>query len=338
MKFELDIIIPAYKDAEGLRRTLNSAYQQDQSDWISITVVDDCSPESYAEVEKDFPTVQFYHLKENHGPGYARQYGMEHTSKPYFLFLDCGDIMLSHNAVIDIKNEIEKHPTYYIFLFTWIFEKSKGISTKHCRSTQGYVYKREFFKLFNVKFGTTPECSYAHEDVGFNRTCINIIKNLEWETHKRYQMYSPIVIQQKIFNESSITNACKYRLHKMIPGMAHNMALSLQELAENGVDLDILLDELCAIMLSLYKHFLRCRAEDITTVDKHWKVIRWFYLNTYKQYEEWPITNERLELQMPRNLKRFARYSTHANFRRFLHELNLYEECPDSYKQTFDII
>jgi len=33
--------------------------------------------------------------KENKGPGYARQYGLNHTQKSYIMFIDTGDIFTS---------------------------------------------------------------------------------------------------------------------------------------------------------------------------------------------------------------------------------------------------
>ena len=175
----LDIIIPAYKDVEGLRTTLQSVYYPQYKDWITITVIDDCSPIKYNEVEKEYQNVTFYHLKENGGPGNARQYGIEHTKEPYIIFVDCGDIILSKYSFLEIKDMIESHPDYYLFFWTWINEKTNQLSTIPMRSTQGWVYRRDFIESYNIKFCIGKDGGYAHEDVGFNRTCVAIIDHLE---------------------------------------------------------------------------------------------------------------------------------------------------------------
>lgn len=52
----LDIIIPAYNDIEGLRRTLKSVTFPELN-WIHITVIDDCSTEDYTPIKAEFPNV-----------------------------------------------------------------------------------------------------------------------------------------------------------------------------------------------------------------------------------------------------------------------------------------
>ena len=79
----LDIIIPSYKDIEGLRRTLKSVYHPQYDEWVTITVIDDCSNTDYSEIMADYPMINFYILPENNGPGYVRQYGIEHKKEPY---------------------------------------------------------------------------------------------------------------------------------------------------------------------------------------------------------------------------------------------------------------
>ena len=330
----LDIIIPAYKDMEGLYRTLNSVHYPQYKDWVTITVIDDCSHIDYSKVMLDYPDVHFHILKENRGPGHARQYGIDHTKEPYFIFIDCGDILLSKYSLLEIKDELELHPDYYIFFWTWITEKHNNLSSIHHRSTQGWVYKREFFNLFKVKFCDSKIGGYAHEDVGFNRTCVCILTYLERRDGKQYSQFSSVPIYRKIFNEDSITNTGKYKLNKMIPGLAENAALSIKELEENNIDLDILLTELNAMMFSLYRNFLRCIKEDPYTAFEHWHTIRNFYINIYKKYESLPQNATYRDIKMRANLNLMLKYTNKPNIKKFLQELNDNVNCPENYYLT----
>ena len=327
----LDIIIPAYKDPEGLLNTLQSVYYPEFQNWIHITVIDDASPISYSEIEKQYPQVTFYHLPENRGPGYARQYGIDHTTNPYIMFVDCGDIIAKQSSLIEIKNKIELYPQCYLFLFSWYSEKTGKTSSMNCRSTQGWLYKRSLFRLYNIKFCTSKEGGYAHEDVGFNRTCVAIVRAMSRRDNAQYSMFFPIVVYRKINNLESITNTGNYRLNKEIPGLAANATLSIQELEQNKIDINILLEELNAMMCSLYKNFLRCSTVDKSSLIKHWKTIRKYYFNVYKKYEMRKDNNIYLIRAFTRAKNILHKFSDNPNIKDFIKDLNQYEECPIKY-------
>ena len=97
--YNLDIVIPYYNDFEGLRHTLNSIYFNDLLSNITITVVDDCSKISADPLLEDYPLVNIIKLKENHGPGNARQVGIDSTQSPYIMFIDAGDVIFSRMNV-----------------------------------------------------------------------------------------------------------------------------------------------------------------------------------------------------------------------------------------------
>jgi len=105
--FNLDIIIPHYNNASGLRATLESIIP----DMITVTVVDDCSTEQeeYEKVKKDFPWVNFLSLEKNSGPGAARQYAIEHTNNSYLTFIDAGDYVASKEILKQVVENINKY-------------------------------------------------------------------------------------------------------------------------------------------------------------------------------------------------------------------------------------
>jgi len=203
---------------------------------------------------------------------------------------------------MEIKDTVEEHLDFYIFFFTWISESKGTISSIRHRSTQGWVYKREFFQLFDVRFCDEPIGGYAHEDVGFNRTCVAILTYLERRDKKQYSLFSQVPIYKKLYNDDSITNTGQYRLNKMIPGLEANAELIIEQLSKNNIDLDILLNELNFLMFSLYRNFLRCIQEDPSVAFEHWNTVRKFYFNTYKKYEGLPENIIYRDIKMKRNL------------------------------------
>lgn len=326
----LDIIIPAYKDPEGLRRTLESVYYQEQSDWITITVVDDCSPIKYDEIETDYPTITFHHLPENHGPGYARQYGIDHTSEPYFIFVDCGDILYFKFALNAIKDMIESHPSYYLFQWSWIQESGR-VSSNLTRSTQGWVYRRELFNMYSIKFCTDPIGGRADEDVGYNHMWTTIIKHMEIYDNKQYSAYCEMPIYKKIHNDESITCTGHYHFEKHIPGLTINAELCMKQLEQNNIPFDITDEELNILFFNMYEAFLHCAKKEHQYTQRNWECIRKFYLNVYKKYEISPLNEDNITQCISRFMERLRKITNKINIRRFINDLNLNEICPDYY-------
>ena len=329
----LDIIVPAYKDPEGLRRTLKSIYYPEQSDWVTITVIDDCSPIKYDEIEAEFSHIKFYHLQENRGPGFARQYGIDHTSEPYFFFVDCGDIIYSKFSLLAVKDTIEKHPNYY--LFQWLWEQESGrISSQNARSTQGWVYKRELFDKYPIHFCTDPLGGRADEDVGFNHACTTIIKYMETYDNKQYSMYDEMPIYKKIRNDGSITNTGHYHFEKHIPGLVINAEFCMHQLERNNIPLDILIDEVNVLFFNMYEAFVDCAKRDDIYTQQNWKYIRKFYLDVYKKYELFPLNEISITQCTSLFMKRLRKVTSTPNIRRFMHELQECKEYPLHYKRS----
>jgi glycosyltransferase involved in cell wall biosynthesis len=90
------IIIPVYNRTEGLRRCLDSVYNQCYSDY-EVIVVDDGSSEGFSTRIKQYvtsygkPQFHVYRVTENKGGGYARNFGMGKARGKYICFLDSDD-------------------------------------------------------------------------------------------------------------------------------------------------------------------------------------------------------------------------------------------------------
>ena len=89
------VIVPAYKVQAYLHECLDSVLSQSFTD-LEVIVVDDASPDNCAAIADEFaardPRVRrTVRLRENAGPGAARNKGMEYARGDYLLFLDADD-------------------------------------------------------------------------------------------------------------------------------------------------------------------------------------------------------------------------------------------------------
>ena len=156
----IDLIIPYYNNPEGLARILNSI----DENIFNIIVIDDCST---IRPPLSFKVNQYYRYNINSGPGFARQHGINKTSNPYIMFIDTGDIFISKEIQLSIKETIEANSIVNVFCWSYYY-KDKPVEHTDNRM-HGKVYKREFLEKYNITF--CAESSYMNEDIGFNRTC-----------------------------------------------------------------------------------------------------------------------------------------------------------------------
>ena len=167
--FSLDIIIPHYNNINGLRNTLSSI----DFSAAKVTVVDDCSTKTdgFEQLKKDFSMVNFLSLEHNSGPGAARQYGIEHTSSPYFMFIDAGDCIASKSTFKRAVKGIASHSQAYVLCYNWWNEESRSYFRKDTTLLPAKFFNREFTELYHLRFNSSPECSYSNEDRGFMAPC-----------------------------------------------------------------------------------------------------------------------------------------------------------------------
>ena len=93
MEYNVSVIIPMYNRAHTIRRTLDSVLRQTLSG-IEIIVVDDGSTDGGAEVVRQYQREHdqiVLFCTENHGPGQARNFGLQQAHGKYFIFLDSDD-------------------------------------------------------------------------------------------------------------------------------------------------------------------------------------------------------------------------------------------------------
>ena len=255
----IDLIIPVYNNYQGLLRTLSSI----NLDIFSVTVVDDCSKEA---IVTDLP-INYIRLKENVGPGWARQIGINNTKNDYISFIDAGDTFISKEIQQTMQDLIVEHPE--VDIFWWPFLKEDDLASELDNHMHGRIYKRAF--LDEYKIGFCKEGSYANEDIGFNRLCRIII---EQTGRKTFAPKTPAI--NYIVDETSITSKNNHEFTYNIQnrGLALNSINVIETLKANSLDPS---KEIHYIAMALYYWFLVTTADRPEFMQQAWSGAKIFY-------------------------------------------------------------
>lgn len=164
---ELDIIIPAYNAKNTLRRLGYSIATQKNINNFKVYIVNDCSDYDYHEIIeffKNFFWIKELKLEKNMGPGYARQYGIDHSYGKYITFIDADDFLYSPNSLYNLCKPLKYN--YDLIISNFIYEHSNQniIMKNDCTWLHGKVFKREFLQKNSIRFNNTR----SNEDNGFN--------------------------------------------------------------------------------------------------------------------------------------------------------------------------
>lgn len=177
---KVDIIIPTYKAHAFLHRALGSILTQQNLEDIQVTIVNDCCPEgSYKDIIRHFSKfmdIKEIRLKENCGPGIARQKGLENTSAPYVTFLDADDCLGSPFTIVELAQGLDYDETQIVSMGTvaqhvgydkneqgrevpLLFRRDADFGWVH-----GKMYRRSALEERDIHFFNTR----ANEDSTFN--------------------------------------------------------------------------------------------------------------------------------------------------------------------------
>ena len=123
---KISLIIPYYNTpVELVDRLFKSVNEQSNFDFeeLEILLIDDCSTEKYnfdrlAQFDNlADDKIRIINLKENVGPGVARQYGIRYAKGDFLLFADADDrFMLTHKETVKTENG-EEEKEYGVFEF-----------------------------------------------------------------------------------------------------------------------------------------------------------------------------------------------------------------------------
>ena len=168
----IDIIIPAYNAHKTIKNTLLSIAMQKNVKDINVYIIDDNSEKDYNDIVLLFQNnlnIKLYRLKQNRGPGYARQFGLNNSNSKYIIFIDSDDIFYDSNSVESLKNCIEngKNDVGVGNLVEYykdsMYSYTVGFDVLHAK-----IYRRSFLNKNNIIF---PEM-FNSEDLSFNNLVI----------------------------------------------------------------------------------------------------------------------------------------------------------------------
>lgn len=336
----LDIIIPTYKNKKELRRTLNSIFTKDFKNYnkINTIVIDDCSNLDYTDIINEYPLIQLYQLKENQGPGMARQFGIEHSNGTYFIFVDTGDYFYE-NGINIILNQIQQNTYIKMYDWSYVYDNKNILVDYKDDKTIGTVYKRSFIEMYNIHFN--KEGSYANEDYGFSRACRLILNQLEeygfWPMTKLIKI--PVLYEH--INKNSLTkkNNNDFFYTKLSKGIIINGLHAINIAKNNNVEIENLIDEYNHILAQEYFFFIAIAYERPELLEDEWNIIQNFYFNHYRQYMK--IAPKTLSLcyhncliQMRQRFSNITKIN--ANINKFVQELEEEKFVPIKYYRIND--
>ena len=328
----IDIIIPTYKNIQGLRKTLNSINKNLLS-YLTITIVDDCSNIQYNTIIQQFPFVNFYYLQTNQGPGAARQYALERTKESYLLFIDTDDIFINNQMQEQMIKTIQENPEIYIFSWSHISEQTTNICKDRHNRLHARIYSRKFLQQHYITF--CLQGSRANQDVGFNRACRIILSTMDKDKHYYYSQQPLTIWCNK--NKQSITrknnNEFNYRYQNM--GLAKNEIHVFQICNKNNIPPDLLQKQADEIIISMYRNIYYTSQRRPEFIHQSWEGAYYFYDKIYKNYEKTP------SLHLQKMLSKFIREVNTSkqkwrknipiNFRQFLYDIKNKEKIPELY-------
>lgn len=280
---KLDVIIPAYNSHETLDRCIASIIMQTIKDQVTITVVNDLSEKPYQEfINKYNSIVDIREIKcpINGGPGYARQYGLNHTHNEFVTFIDADDTFANsfslsllmeyfkdtNNAVVvgSFMEECENSKfVLHDFDYVWMF---------------GKIFRRKFLNKYDIKFNNL---SRANEDAGFNKL-VKLFANENEQIH-----YTQEIVYYWHFKENSITriNNSQYTYDQSFCGYANNMIWAIKHAKSQKANNSLVLETSILSMVDLYFYFIDTYHNDIRYIEQNWEWCKLYYKEIYKDLD-----------------------------------------------------
>ena len=181
--------------------------------------------------------------------------------------------------------------------------------------------------MYGIKFSI--EGSRSNEDFGFIQSCLLMIEQLKLNNKIKFFKFNETPIYMYIYDPKSITHADNklYMYSTHIKGLCINARHVFNFSINNNINTGLSVPLFCEVMVRLYKDFLDCVINMPEYAEENWNYIRDYYKNVFKRYEK--VNQEELLKKQSRYMLDLLRTCKNSNYRvnirRFLHELDTYE-------------
>ncbi len=156
MDYKISVVIPVYKVEDYIKECLDSIINQTIGiENIEILAVDNASPDKSIEIikeyQKEYPdNIKILTIKENNGPGPARNLGVENATAPYLTFVDSDDIISKDAFETCLKTFTEEKSDLVIYraeIFNeeGMVETNQDVYSKNRTITDLYQYPELIF-------------------------------------------------------------------------------------------------------------------------------------------------------------------------------------------------
>lgn len=284
---KIDVIIPAYKAQKTILRTLSSIAEQTIIDDVEVTIVNDCCPngdyKKFVQMFSPYFKIREIKLKENGGPGVARQYGIDNTENEFFTCIDADDTFNGSVALEIMRTGLTEKPIFQCASATFL---QLGQNVKQILPHKndmvwmfGKLYRREFIEKYKVRFNETR----ANEDTGFN-TMVRLLCDNPNEQIR----FIPEAVYYWHNNENSITriNDGQYALDQCFCGWTDNMIYAIQHVKKLRPFSGAVSQWMVNVMMQLYYYYVETVAKKPVFAEQNWEYVKKFYHTCYKKIEE----------------------------------------------------
>lgn len=316
INFSIDVIIPCYNAHKTLERALHSVAMQTLADRVTVTLVDDKSPDGgYEDIAVKFDgrlKIDIVTLEENGGPAVARQAGIDETDGDFIFFMDADDTLEScYNLYQMTRTMIEKNADVVSGAF--IEELENGTFVPHPQNmiwVFGKMYRRSFLDRHLIRFNETR----CNEDTGFNAVVNALTSRIE---------HIPQVVYAWHFAENTITrnNKGEYTFAHGHRGYIENMIWAANEMKKRNLNKEIIRNHVVRVLCRLYFMHEDVLAFAPEEASGSWEWIVRFYRECIKPIEAYIPTPYITETYISESNMTKVNAMPKSSFRAFLHDL-----------------
>ena len=251
----IDVIIPAYNAHDTINQTLMSIAIQDNINNVNVYIVNDHSNNGYdAQIENfsKFMKIKELKLEKNRGPGYARQYGIDHSDGEYLVFIDSDDVLLNFSSLLKLhKTIISQQCDLVVSDFSEEVDAGFRIIKRNMIFLHGKMYKREFLVQNKICFND----SYHNEDNGFNNLILLHNPKISFIDDITYVWRN---------NKKSITRRNNYEyLFTGLSGYIYNIEWAIKTAISHKCDESKIAELAFSGFLSVYYYYLEFKDDNL---------------------------------------------------------------------------